>query len=223
MKKVIILSFISLLLIGACTINCPDDEKIGAISLTEQSLAFFPYKGDQKLVFKSDEGEEIRFSSDDGGVHTESYKISIYKTCSEFKYDGGSSYEYFEGENKHAVYFCQDPPLSFNIGLYTTILRPEQELFFDKLLVDVMSVGSVGRGEIATDIRFTEHYEEQELNFNAPMQFTDEVTLNGVTYTNVYKSKLFEQAQIFYTKSQGLVGFTTNDAESKTYNLIGIE
>lgn len=222
MKKILIIGIFSIVIMtNSCTRNCPDDEKIGALELTEFSKSFFPYEGNQELIFISNLGDELLFKSNDGGVHMENNPVSVYKICSEFRYNGQSTYKYFDSESLHAVYFSENPAYSFNIGLYTNTLRPEYELFYDKLLVDVLRESSIGREEIITDIRFTEMYDEGEFNIDSPMILIDEITLNGVTYSNVYKSEMFDETQIFYTKEQGLVGFTTHD--SKTYNLDRIE
>jgi hypothetical protein len=221
MKNWVLFSLLGILFFTTSCFNCPDDEKIGELTLSEKSKSFFPYVGDQELVFISNTGEELRFKSRDGGVHNTNNKVSVYKTCTEFKYDGQSSYQFFDSETIGVVYFADNPQMSFNLGLYTNTLRPETELFYDKLIVDISEIGTVGRGEIITDIRFNETYEESEFNINSPMEFVNSMTLNDHTYTEVYKSELFDNAQIFYNKTQGLVGFTTHD--SKIYNLDRIE
>jgi hypothetical protein len=221
MKKLVLLSIVGMLFLTISCFNCPDDEKIGELKLSEMSKSFFPYVGDQKLVFISNTGEELFFKSQNGGVHNTKNKVSVYKTCTEFKYDGQSSYQFFESETIEVVYFSVNPPMSFNLGLYTNTLRPETKLFYDKLIIDVTDVGTVGRGEIITDISFNDAYEESEFAINAPMEFVSSVTLNNPTFTDVYKSEIFNNAQIFYNKTQGLVGFVTFD--SVTYNLDRIE
>jgi len=221
MNKIKIFSILSLLLLTTSCFHCPDDEKIGELELTSKSKSFIPYQGDQTLIFISETGEELSFKSHDGGIREENNKISIYKKCTEFKYDGDSTYQYFDSESIFAVYFSEDGTLVINIGLYTNILRPETETFYDKLVVDVTREGTIGRAEIVTDIRFEGDYEESEFNIDSPFEYVSSVTLNGVTYTDIYQSELFGDARIFYNKTQGLVGFITY--ESVTYNLDRIE
>lgn len=220
MKKLAFFSLLFLLLVSSsCTVNCPDDEKVGAISLSEESLAFFPYAGKPVLVFKNEVDEELRFTTSEG-VKTESTHIAVHKTCTEFKYDGGSSYEYYLGETKNVFFQELNQHYALNLGIFTSTIRPETELFYDKLLVDVSSTGTIGRGEIVTDIRFNEAYEEEELNIDSPMELLEELTLNGVTFTQIYQSEAYDGRQMFYTKEQGVVGFTHN---GHTYHLDRVE
>lgn len=220
MKNLLFFSSLILLLSSAsCRKKCPPDKKIGEKPLTEKSLRFFAYSGNPKLIFKDETGQELTFTSQEG-VRTEVNKISVYKQCTEVKFDGQSSYKYFEGSSKFITFFSTPSQFSINIGLYTSILRPEKELFYDKLTVDVMEVGSVGHGELITDIRFTDSYEESEFNITDPLTQVDTITLNGQGFTDVYQTDSFEGRQVYYNKQKGIVGFKTL---TKTYHLDRIE
>ena len=202
----------------SCTKNCPNDVKIGEINLAEQSLEFFPYEGNPILFFKNEIDEELKFTTT--GVISEINKIAINKICTEFKYDGQSSYEYFEGKTKGIVFFDTNNHYALNYGLFTNTLRPEKELFYDKLIVDVTSTGTIGRGELITAVRFNETYDETEFNLDSPVELIAEKTLNNTTYTGVYQTEEFDGRQAFFTKTQGIVGFTHN---GHTYNLDRVE
>lgn len=204
----------ALLSTNSCTRNCPEDVKIGEIKLTEESLNFFPYETNPVLVFKDETGEELQFTSQ--GSVLEVNRIAIYKTCTEFKYDGQSTYEYFEGEFKGIVFFDTNNQFSLDLRIFNNTLRPETELFYDKLQVAVTRTGTIGRGEIITAVHYNESHDEAEFNIDSPLEFLSEKVLNTVTYTHVYASEVFDGRQIFYTKEQGVVGFTFN---GHTYNL----
>jgi len=212
-------SLIILLSSASCRKECPPDTEIGDKPLSEKSLRFFAYSGTPKLIFKDEMGQELTFTSPKG-VRTEANKISVYKQCTEVKYDGQSSYKYFEGTSKFIAFFSEPAQFSIDIGLYTSILRPEAELFYDLLTVDVMGVGSIGHGELVTDIRFTESYDDSEFNITDPLTYIDTLTLNGHLFTEVYQTDDFEGRQVFYNKEKGIVGFKT---PSKTYYLDRIE
>ncbi len=217
-----LLFFISLIVLlssAACRKECPPDKKIGDMPLSEKSLQFFAYSGNPKLIFKDELGQELVFTSPDG-VLTETDKISVYKQCTEVKFDGQSTYKYFEGESKKIVFFSNPAEFAIDLGLYTTILRPEEELFYDKLVLSVMEEGSIGHGELVTDIRFTESYDESEFNISDPLTFIDTLTLNGQLFTEVYQTDDFDGRQVYYNKEKGVVGFKTT---SKTYHLDRIE
>lgn len=219
MKKLYLFLALSIFLLAAsCRKDCPPDQKIGEKPLTSKSLSFFPYKGRQKLVFKDQEGVELVLTTT-VGVLLEESKISIYKQCTEVKFDGNSSYKYFAGQSKNVVFFSQNPNFALSCGLFTSALRPEEELLYDKLVVEVSGVAPVGRGEIVTDIRFTETYEEEELGINSPMEYIDTLALNNTFFVGVYASEL-ENGQIFYNKEKGIVGFKTTGA---IYSLDRIE
>ncbi|HIP48385.1 MAG TPA: hypothetical protein EYG92_05405 [Lutibacter sp.] len=214
--------FVGLILLlsitNSCTVNCPDDVKIGEIDLAEQSLEFFPYEGKPILFFKNELGEELKFTTE--GVISEVNRIAIYKICTEFKYDGQSTYEYYEGKTKAVVFFDTDNHYAINYGLFTNTLRPEKELFYDKLIVDINAVGSIGRGELITAIRFSESYDEAEFNLDSPVELITEITLNNITYTQVYQTESYDGRQAYFTKSQGIVGFIH---KGHTYNLDRVE
>ncbi len=212
-------SLVVLLSSASCRKECPPDTKIGDKPLTEKSLRFFAYSGSPKLIFKDENGEELAFTTPKG-VRTETNKISVYKTCTEVKFDGQSSYKYFEGESKFITFFSNPTQFSINIGLYTSILRPEEELFYDKLTVDLMATGSIGHGELVTDIRFTDSYDNDEFNITDPLTYIDTLTLNGQLFTEVYQTDDFEGRQVYYNKEKGIVGFKT---QSKIYHLDRIE
>jgi len=220
MKNLLFLtSLIVLLSSAACRKECPPDTKIGDKPLTEKSLRFFAYSGTPKLYFKDELGQELIFTTSEG-VRTETNKISVYKQCTEVKYDGQSSYKYFEGTGKSVVFFSNPSQFSINIGLYTSILRPEEELFYDKLTVDMMEIGSIGHGELVTDIRFTDTYDPSELNINDPLTYIDTLSLNGQLFTEVYQTDDFEGRQVYYNNAKGIVGFKTT---TNTYCLDRIE
>lgn len=219
MKIIVFIAVIFILFsINSCTNNCPDDVKIGTINLAEQSLEFFPYEERPVLFFKDETGEELIFTT--VGIFSEVNRIAIYKICTEFKYDGQSTYEYFEGKTKGVVFFDSQNNYALNYGLFTNTLRPEKELFYDKLIVDVTSTGAIGRGELITAVRFNESYDEAEFNLDSPVEFIAEKTLNNTTYTEVYQTEVYDGRQVFFTKTQGIVGFTHN---GHIYNLDRVE
>ncbi len=220
MKNLLFFSVLIVILsAAACRKECPPDVKIGDKPLSEKSLRFFSYSGHPKLVFKDQTGQELLFTSPEG-VQTEINKIAVYKQCTEAKFDGNSSYKYFEGTSKSISFFSQPAQFSIDFGLYTTILRPEQELFYDKLIVGVSGTGSVGRGELVTDIRFPDSFDDAELNITDSLTYIDTLTLNGQLFTEVYQTNSFEGRRVYYNKDKGIVGFKTLD---RVYHLDRIE
>lgn len=205
-----------LMIFGSClTSNCPDDEKIGDRPMSEKSKGFVNFKGNPKLIFKDNEGNKITFESPEG-LKTEKTKISVYKQCTEFKFDGQSTYKYFEGQSISIAFSSANPNYSLGFGVYPSTLRPEEEMFYDRFVVDVSGVGSVGRGEIITDRYFSEVVDEKEFNLDNPMDTLEEITLNGVTFKDIYRTKDFDGRYVYYNKEFGVVGFID---KAKTFNL----
>lgn len=206
MKYLIV--FIVLIAITAtffsCKTTCPPDKKIGDILLAPESLTYIPYTGDEKLIFKNDAGDEVVFTST--GFSKEKNRVSIHKICTEVKFDGKSTYEYYEGGNKSIVFFANNK-YALNIGIFTNTLRPEQELFYDQMRVDLNTEGTVGTFDLITKVRFTESHEDSEFYILNPVVNIDSITLGNTTYHDVLASKSEEFGQIFYTKEKGLVGF----------------
>ena len=202
----IVFSFVS------CHTTCPPDEKIGDISLDPESLTYIPYTGEEKLIFKNSAGEEAVFTT--SGFSKEKNRVSVHKLCTEVKFDGKSTYQYYEGGGKSIVFFS-DKNYALNIGIYTDIIRPEQELFYDKMMVSLNKEGSIGTFQLVTKIRFSEPYDESEIYINSPVIEMDSITLGDTTYYDVLASKPEEFGQIFYTKEKGLIGF--NDWSEQYY------
>jgi hypothetical protein len=211
----LISTIVVLMIAKSCVTGCPPDREIGEVNLTSVSQSFFPFEGSPTIVFKDTAGNELEFRSNEG-VLTEDSQIAVYKICTEVKFDGQSTYEHFRGQTKYIVFFSSNPNFAYNLGIFTENLRPEEETFYDKLIVDINGTGTIGRGEIITDVQFSGAYQDNEFGIDSPMEFLAEVTLNGVSYQNVYQSEDFDGRQIYYTKEQGVVGFKDG---TTVYNL----
>ncbi len=199
------IAFIAVVAIfAACHTTCPPDKKIGDIELDAESLTFIPYTGSEKLIFKNEAGEEITFTTE--GYSKEKNRVAVHKICTEVKYDGKTTYEYYEGGSKSIVFFSGGK-YALNIGIFTNVLRPEEELFYDKMRVDLNAEGTVGTFDMVTKIRFSESFEDSEIHLTNPVVKMDSITLGDTTYHNVFASAAEEFGQIFYTKENGLVGF----------------
>lgn len=197
----------------ACRFNCPPDQKIGTVSLAPESLNYFPYKGSEKLIFKNSRGKTIKFYAPQGLIRPKT-KIAVHKLCSEFKYDGRTTYQYFEGTGK-AIWFKSDAGYAINLGLFTENLKPEQQLFYDKLTVDMMQTGSLGRLSILTKIRFSESYDKTDFYIPDQPVRLKKIKIGLKTFYDVWASKAYDGRQIYYNKAQGLVGF--NDGKSSYF------
>ncbi len=220
MRQLISLFVISMVLAApSCKKDCPPDEKIGEMPLSQTSKAFFPYSGQPTLVFKDESGHEVRLKAVKP-IQPEKTKITVYKTCSELKYDGKSSYQYFEGEALAADFLSGQPAFAISVRLSTWNLRPEQESFYDKLTLHVSGTDAIGDGELVTDVRFSGDYEEREFNITTPMTEVGTVTLNGVSFDNAYATDEMNGRIVYYNKAKGVFGFRTS---GHTYHLDRIE
>jgi len=205
MKKLSILLLVSIIL-QACGPKCPPSEKIGTVQLHNESLSYFPYKTGDTLVFKNAGGNMLKFYQPEGVRQTKNM-IAVKKICSEFKFDGKSTYKYYEGIGK-SVWFKSDKGYSVNIGLLTDNLLNYKQLMYDKLIVGLMKTGSIGRFELVTKKRFSQSLSPSEFNITNKAYFMNSIQIGPKTFHNVWTSGKVDGRIIYYNKTQGLVGFS---------------
>jgi len=201
---------IALGLLVSC--SCPADQKIGTVKLDPVTLSYFPYTGQEKLIFKNRQGQTIKFYAPQGLTNSKT-KIAVYKRCSEFKFDGKTTYKYYEGQGKK-IWFKSDNGYAINLGLFTENLKPEQVAFYDKLTVDLMKVGGIGRMELVTKVRLKNH-NENDIYLTDKAIRVGNIKLVNKTFHDVWSSKNFDGRILYYNKIKGIVGF--NDGEHLYY------
>jgi len=204
-KNLSILLLVSIIL-QACGPKCPPSQKIGAVQLDSESMSYFPYRTDDTLVFKNTGGNMLKFYQPEGVRQTKNM-IAVKKLCSEFKFDGKSTYKYYEGVGK-SVWFKSDTGYSVNIGLLTDNLPNFKNLLYDKLIVGMMKTGSIGRFELVTKKRFSQSVNPSEFNITNKPHFMNSIQIGAKTFHRVWASDNIDGRIIYYNKSQGLVGFS---------------
>lgn len=143
--------------------SCPPNEKVGEISLSDNSLKFLPYTNKSVLVFKDQNGQELKFVSEDG-ITINKQELAVKDICSELKYDGRTAYEYFEGQYKYIHFLSKPEGYSFTLSIYTEVLKKEEKSFYDRLLLDLSGIGYLGRGEMVIDYRSNDNPEYKKIS-----------------------------------------------------------
>ena len=93
------------------------------------------------------------------------------------------------------------------MGLYTENLREGEELLYDKLTVGMMEIGSIGRLELVTKVRFSAPYDASEFNISDEAIQVGTVQILSHSFTNVWSSRAFDGRIIYFNKELGVVGF----------------
>lgn len=208
----------------ACNRECPPDEKKGAIELLQSSLDWFPYIGNENLVFASSEGDTLLLAPLNG-IEAQNEKLCYETICTEWEFDGPSTCKYYEAESRRLIFTKSDGSSSISEDDFLLELLLYQKVYDDEPLgfIDVMRVNFSRNISSAIGEKVVgQHFEEEIDLVQANLDFEElepvaSITLNNQTFTNVYTIKFEPFIQMFYHPQQGLVGFI---AESTTWNLV---
>ena len=205
MKNIFTLLALSLavLTFSNCKTDCPPDEKTGSIQLDDATRAFNPYIGDERLFFKNEAAtEEIALHSPDG-LTTNTEHLCYEVICTEVKFGSPTSCKYYEAESQRINFVDDDHQLLFDLVFFSEVLRQNEPLFFDEVKLSLSTEDTNDAAATVSKIRFSEPYDSTELNIQEWLTFVPEV----FEFSNVYVHE-GEFLSFFFTKEQGLVGFT---------------
>ena len=221
MQKTILpsISLLILILFFSCKKNvCPPDKKLGELDLQAATLAFNPYSGNEKLVFKNAVGDSLTLFAPDGKKVTRD-QLCIKTICTEPKIKGNSTCEYF-GSETHRFIFRDDAQTSLmDLLFFTEVYEENTQNFYSIMRVGFSTGNYISQASTVTDIRFSGNFLESETSINQFLLEKNSIILNGKEFTNVLVAEE-DAAKFYYTKTQGLVGFQTPNA---TWNLDRIE
>lgn len=199
---------------GGCGDLCPPDEKVGEIDLDEDTKAWLPYDGTETLIFSDQDGNELSITAING--KEESIDMACVKQiCTEpDDFDPNSTCEFYDAESIRFTFGNLDNFLA-DIGCFSEVVRPESEEFYQVLNVTVSYGNAIGTGKLLTKTIPEQAITLADVNQDNPFTLIPSVTLNGQTYNEVLKSEDVNLT-VYYSKSQGLVGFET---DTETWNL----
>lgn len=194
---------LSILTFSNCKTDCPPDKKTGSIQLDDATKAFNPYFGDERLYFKNEAGtEEIKLEAPDGLV-TSTDHLCYEVICTDIKFGSPTSCNYYEAESQRINFVNDQRQLLFDLALFSEVLRQDETLFYDEVSMSLSGETINGAAATVSKLRFSEPYDSTELNVQEWLTFEPEV----FEFSNVYVYE-GEFLSFYYTKEQGLVGFT---------------
>ncbi len=205
---------LSILAISNCKTDCPPDNKTGTLELADETKAFNPYVGDEHLFFKNDAGDEIELYAPDGLVIGQD-NLCYEVTCTEPKFGSPTSCNYYEAESNRIFFTDDNQDIGFDLALFSEVLRQNETLFFDEVMMSFSTENANGLGAIVSKVRFSEPYDSTEFNIQNWLTFLPEV----YDFVDVYVYE-GEFLNFFYTKELGLVGF---EVDGDTWLLDRIE
>ncbi len=208
MKKLPLLLLVfglSVLLVGCGLFGCPADERVGEISLDDDTEALIPYQGGETLTFLDTTGNS--FSVFSPGVQRNLNQLCLRVICTEQKIGGRSSCEYVDSESRSYLYSSDS--ILIELLFFTETFEPEAEEYVDLMRLTV-SFGTAS----ATEYRvIKERYSPARIpaddGFNS-LQNVGTLELGGRTFNEVYTNPDAEFIQMYYTDAEGLVAFSAN-------------
>jgi len=197
---------------------CPPDKKLGNLDLRPATLAFNPYSGNEKLIFKNAAGDSLTLLAPDGKKVTRD-QLCVKTICTEPKIKGNSTCEYF-GSEAHRFIFRDDAQTTLmDLLFFSEVYEENTQNFYSVIQIGFSTENYISQASTITDIQFSGNFLESEAGINQFFIEKDMTILNGKEYTSTLVAEN-DELKFYYTKTQGLVGFKTPNA---TWNLDRIE
>jgi hypothetical protein len=188
--------------------NCPPDEEIGQLGLSEASRHFLPYDGTETLRFVNDSGQAMAFSAPRGEEAGQD-QLCVNIICTEARFNSPSSCEYYLTDNLRYIFVSDDKERLLDLAVFTGLYEWETEHFFDALQASYSSgTPSIQAGQVIEQ-RFDGTFVPEETNITNLMQKRESVELNGTVFTDVWS---FEQDNLgFYLQpGKGVIALKEN-------------
>lgn len=206
---------------------CPVQTDLGFIELAPASFSFVPYDMNETLIYRNEEGEELRFSHFLTIQQDRFTQLVGNLRCranseetSEVRIDGGMVERWFTAPNGLQIrYSLQVSFLLFPPPL-TVAEASEWKDFYDvfncqvfRYSNDMQEVNETCSFSVVADYRegppLRESYEWMNDH-----QYFPEVTVGGQTFQEVYApSECAFYSDLYYTKEQGVVSFRDTDGQ----------
>lgn len=188
---------------GCITENCPPDEFIGTVNMSNISKSLLPYEGVTGLVFSNENSEEIRLFSPEGLI--DSFAINcVFKPCNVPLVDATCQNVHIETRR---IKFEND-----SIEIHSTVFweRPnDTEVILDTSFVE--TIETVIRDNTGEFVRthFLSNSRGVSLSDDyRSVEIIDQITLIDSTFFNVYT----QDDLMWYAVNTGLVGFRFGDS-----------
>lgn len=207
MKLSPLLLIVALLAWSGC--NCPPDEKVGDLTLTDGSLSFLPYDGNEVLTFIDEAGNTLELSTPNG-IETQENQLCTRTTCTEARYGSPSSCEYYAAESRRYTFNSSDQNIVIDLLLYTEVYQRSEATFYDALQAAFSSGTASIVGHHLIEGRFSEEINLSNINLTDFFTALDQLELNGVSFTNILQYQEGDLA-LYIQEGTGLIGFKNAD------------
>lgn len=187
--------------------SCPPSEQTGELALGSKAQAFFNYDGSETLVFRNDQGEEMRFMAPEGKFVT-SDELCYRTTCTEAEFGSPSSCEFVAAESERYTFFNEDNTVVIDLLLFSDVYDYGTAEFYDALQAGF----SFGTPSISAtyvlEPRFTGTFEPETLEIMDVLEEQANITLVDKTFTDVL---VFEEGSlgIYIQEGVGVIGLQT--------------
>ncbi|MEM8523361.1 MAG: hypothetical protein AAGG68_01900 [Bacteroidota bacterium] len=208
MKKSI--HFLLVILLGSCNGSfCPDDRKVGDLSLTANTKSFNPYDSESRLVFENEAGDSLVFQSTNG-LEESMDRLCINKLCTEPKIKGNSTCEYYDSEANRLVFFSEAQNATIDFLLFSDVVAEDQAQFFQAMRIGFSGLNASALAGIVSDSIDASNISRENISIRNYFSFIGTVELNDRTFEEVYAFEEFNTT-IYYNKRKGFLGFDTNE------------
>lgn len=204
----LLLLFCLFTLLTGVACNCPPDEEIGQLGLSEAGRNFLPYDGTETLRFVNGSGQAMAFSAPRGEEAGQD-QLCVNIICTEARFNSPSSCEYYLTDNLRYIFVSDDKERLLDLAVFTGLYEWETEHFFDALQVSFSSgTPSIQAGQVIEQ-RFDGTLTPEETSITNLMQKRESVELNGTVFTDVWS---FEQDNLgFYLQpGKGVIALKEN-------------
>ncbi|MFN0204095.1 MAG: hypothetical protein ACKVTZ_21430 [Bacteroidia bacterium] len=196
MKK--ILFWNGLLTIALLSAACGSQNEFGGTeNLKDASLSWIPFAGNEQVVFKNVNGDSLVFK---GGTKSLKYAREI-TGCDGGTWNSGGCIEN-DLQQQSISFQCTDPKLALN---YLLAVKKTNETRWDILTVSLLE-NNTKKTTFSFDVTQVGIPNSHESFF-----YGDSVKIAGKNFAEVFRNKTTGSYNVYYNKSQGVVGFELGD------------
>lgn len=188
---------------------CPDDRKVGDLTLSTATQSFNPYNSRSRLVFENEVGDSLVFSATNG-LEESFDRLCVKELCTEPKIKGNTTCEYYESEANRLVFFSEDQNATIDFLLFSDIVTKDQAAFFQAMRIGFSQVNAFAQAGILSDSIDASNINRENISIQNYFSSVGKVELNGKVFEDAYVFEDFSTT-IYYSKEEGLFAFDAND------------
>lgn len=226
----LLLNCLVLILAIACNSNedCPPNQLLGRLSLSQESRPFLPYESIHYLMFFDSAALDTALLINPQGLVIDSSWTVVENICIE---DELRADKYYLSEHRTADYFDTDTARKFriigNLNINEDFLSknstPANPVLYDELKLTVhrtnpsISSGVATTEFVAADRGNSGNFSDSLKSRVQRFALIPQITILDSTYQNVFEFKYRDTAVFYFKSGRGVVAF--RDINSKWWNL----